>query len=556
MEKTWLVKSSGRIIGPLSFDDIVQGLKSKEYVVLDEVAKPFGRWRYLRDEEAFEKIINDLKGKDSVHSESTVTGTLSFTESTTEVVLGTHEKTVHILPDYGDDGKEIGKAVPPTKVFGFEPDPKKWNRILSLVLVLIVVTIAFFYTKEKPSGRNNISYGDTIRQAQFLKSIGDYEGAKLEYLNARNIESDDDESALNLAALLIYFQDTVTAERMLTQVLKSNPMDQMKKIIFNYLGMIQLFHFDSDGGKQNFEEALKIDPNYVPALFNLGMTQFMDKNFKYAGTSYLKSIKNGGVDAYIYVMLVNAFLEQIKSGTLEKEKLNDLIEINNIIVQKNPTQFQEQSIAYAYVLYRLGNKKDVLAILEKVLDSDPDETTDHDENLDYFKDKPIWHFLTLWLKDMSREFKSSGRVEALLGYSYFKNKERVEGKNLIDHALRVAPNDILIQAMSSYTASVANNEDEAVAILNATKAGEEFQLPYILKARHCMAEANVTCADESWRKVQKINPESLTAYDGLAQIALMENNVIQAKKYVDKGLLKSPTYEPLLKLKKQIDEKN
>lgn len=555
MEKIWLIKSSGRIIGPLAFDEIVQGLKSKEYVVLDEVAKPFGRWRYLRDEAAFEKVIDEMKSKDHVHSESTVTGTgtLSFTESTTEVITGNQEKTVHVLPDYDGDGK---KSVPASKVFSLETDAKKWNRILSMVLVLIVLTIAFFYTKEKPTTKSILSYEETVEKAQFYKSVGDYENAKLEFLNAKSIDSDDVSASLDLSSLLIYFQDTVTAERILNQALKSNPTDEIKKKIYNFLGMIHLFHFNGEAGFQNFAHALQIDKDFAPALFNTGMTQYMNKNFKDASANYLSAIKKGGADAYIYVMLINATLEQIKSGEKTHEALGELIGIHQSIAAKNHTQFQEQTIAYSYVLFLLGKLKDAQNLLEQVLDSDPEESMDHGENLEYFRDKPIWYFLALWLKDMSKEFKSSARIETLLGFAYYKNKERVEGKNLIDHALRISPDDALIQAMSSYTASMSDREDEAAAILSANKGGNGLQLPHILKARQCMSEANGECAEEHWNIVLKINPNSLAAFDGLAQIALVRNNTIQAKKNMDLGLKRSPTYGPLLRIKKQIDEKN
>ncbi len=57
----WLVKSGGRILGPFSREEVVAKLKSKELVLLDEVAQPLRRWRYVRDEMEFARVVESLR---------------------------------------------------------------------------------------------------------------------------------------------------------------------------------------------------------------------------------------------------------------------------------------------------------------------------------------------------------------------------------------------------------------------------------------------------------------------------------------------------------------
>jgi tetratricopeptide (TPR) repeat protein len=57
----WLVKSGDRILGPYSTDDLGQLIREKEVVVIDEVMAPQSRWAYVRDVEAFQPVVEEIR---------------------------------------------------------------------------------------------------------------------------------------------------------------------------------------------------------------------------------------------------------------------------------------------------------------------------------------------------------------------------------------------------------------------------------------------------------------------------------------------------------------
>lgn len=79
----WLVKSSDRILGPFSTAEMEERLRSKEIVILDEVVTPRSRWRLLRDEPTFSKLVEEIRrGQLSAREDTEAQGhTVSVTQN-------------------------------------------------------------------------------------------------------------------------------------------------------------------------------------------------------------------------------------------------------------------------------------------------------------------------------------------------------------------------------------------------------------------------------------------------------------------------------------------
>ena len=45
--KTWLVKSSTRILGPFTRDEVMTLLSRRQVTIIDEIRQPDGRWNYI-----------------------------------------------------------------------------------------------------------------------------------------------------------------------------------------------------------------------------------------------------------------------------------------------------------------------------------------------------------------------------------------------------------------------------------------------------------------------------------------------------------------------------
>src|SRR5690606_30918502 len=80
--KDWLIKSSGEIKGPYTFSEIAEAIASREIILVDEISFKFSRWKYLREEEAFDAVIAEIKNQEYTKGEKTFTN--SATDTLTE----------------------------------------------------------------------------------------------------------------------------------------------------------------------------------------------------------------------------------------------------------------------------------------------------------------------------------------------------------------------------------------------------------------------------------------------------------------------------------------
>src|SRR3989338_6895820 len=72
-EKKWLIKSENKILGPYSFEQIEDLLLKKQISIIDEVRDSDTRWLYLRENQQFKKIIEDVRAQIESRSDSTKT---------------------------------------------------------------------------------------------------------------------------------------------------------------------------------------------------------------------------------------------------------------------------------------------------------------------------------------------------------------------------------------------------------------------------------------------------------------------------------------------------
>ncbi|MGZ3725383.1 MAG: hypothetical protein ACXWQQ_06270 [Pseudobdellovibrio sp.] len=73
LEKKWLIKSENKILGPYNFDQIIDLLRKKQISVIDEVRDPETRWLYVRENNEFKNIVEEIRKEIDSRQESTKT---------------------------------------------------------------------------------------------------------------------------------------------------------------------------------------------------------------------------------------------------------------------------------------------------------------------------------------------------------------------------------------------------------------------------------------------------------------------------------------------------
>lgn len=88
-EKKWLIKSENKILGPYSFDQILDLLRKKQISIIDEVRDPETRWLYVRENSEFKSIVEEIRKEIDSKQESTKTfqSITGFTGVTTTVAM-------------------------------------------------------------------------------------------------------------------------------------------------------------------------------------------------------------------------------------------------------------------------------------------------------------------------------------------------------------------------------------------------------------------------------------------------------------------------------------
>src|SRR4051812_5045260 len=107
----WLVKSSGRIIGPYPTVKIAELLRTREISVLDEISPPLRRWQTLQYHDEFREVVDSMrKASLSERTEASWTpGTAGLTQTLTDLDAGSDltEELTGDLDGFTNTAKEI-----------------------------------------------------------------------------------------------------------------------------------------------------------------------------------------------------------------------------------------------------------------------------------------------------------------------------------------------------------------------------------------------------------------------------------------------------------------
>ena len=69
----WIVKTSGRVIGPYSTEQLKVELLKRHISVIDEIKKPKGRWTFLREHPELSSLLDEVRRQLELIKEDTKT---------------------------------------------------------------------------------------------------------------------------------------------------------------------------------------------------------------------------------------------------------------------------------------------------------------------------------------------------------------------------------------------------------------------------------------------------------------------------------------------------
>ncbi|MEK6554389.1 MAG: hypothetical protein AABZ31_04040, partial [Bdellovibrionota bacterium] len=575
----WLVKSSGRIIGPFFENEIISLLRTREIVLIDELSRPCGRWVYVRDEPAFAAIAEELRQRNlkTLNDETTAqiehTVTPTQTISVTESIDDRTEEISNIIdlnPQVHQTIKDVmgsrparpagsasgGGAKTPASddTYVFEGDrliQKESQAVSKMLWVITAIVIfssvgyvAFRQYIAKPI-QNKATALASLDKAQTSVNIGDYPTAFNLYKKAHLADSQDMRTYLPLSILYVQLErQTVQAKRLLESLLANQEKERQK--ILTAMGLAELVDRRYSEAEMRFTRALEVDPLFKPALINLGITSLLAGDAEKANNYLQIAIKDGSREGLEQVMVVDA-LTQLYHKEKDKSYLAQAERFISEYIRPNQPYYFEGLVASIYVSYLMQDREKMYAKINMLLDSDPIASSLHKYNLYVYKGALDWRKLNQWCLKSTEILDPVARVVAFEALCLLKSEDLTEASRKIEDAVQQAPRDSLVQATYGYILESLNSSDRAkVAYEKAVDFDRvrSFQSPRIYMARYCEQTNRPDCAYAYWRELLEINGSSLPALAGLYEMAVERKQTDQANLYKSRGQAISTTYMP------------
>lgn len=571
-EAIWLVKSAQRVFGPISQNEISGRLKSREFNFSDEASRPGRRWQPMQSHPDLREMVEDVRR--ALVSEETEVSWTPHTSGVTQTLtdfsgadlteeisdkIGHFTRTAEIVIDELPEEKKAaiaGNARFQTNALSQNPAlMKKADRTakwLWAVTLFVLVVGAFVIWRKKTVGHpgRQIS-ADTIRaEVPAVIQTGDFAQALSDLKSVFPDPLQSGPMGIYMAPLLIQVEgQTVLGKRLLTQLLNEHVGEP--KLEFTAMGLADLIEGQADSAGQNFEKALGFDKDYVPAIINLGVTNFQQGRYEDAKAHAKQAIhlNPGEGEAQLLLAQTAVYLSQKNKSFQDIDEA--LSELNTY--RGHQMDYEPEALFYTLYLSWLRNGHKISDDkLDAFLELDPQLTRNHRHNIFIYKGHTQWSVLGRFCQQMADQLEASARTSMLKAVCFSKEGRKLEARTWIEKAVNQTPLQPLVQTWYSYVLNENGLGDQASVALG--RAGElnrkdEHTLPILMQARFCQIAGDYDCAKQNWQHLFSIKDRSISALGGLATTYAARHNYKEATSYIDRGLAVSADYIPLLKLK-------
>ncbi len=567
----WLVKSSGKIIGPYSDRQIGDLLRERVIVPIDEVSPPNGRWNYLRDVPQFAKMVEDLRirnllgpgdntttmGEDDFADSRTATVTPLALDDRTQEISQANIKSVHFVST--DDPVRVGQQ---KDIFTHEGDhvvrqksneTARWLWVITILVILISGSVMIFRQQVAQPIRNKVVFEEQTNAAMESLESGEYEKALESFKRAHAIDPDDKSIYLYLGILYTQLEQQSVAARKLFEKLIESGSGDLKRV-YAGIGLTYLADGSFIQAESQFTKALDLDGSYKPATINLGATAYLTENWSKAEKYFMQSMRSDKAEGIEILMLIEVLIKLFESDK-ETRHLEEAQRFLNEYLARSQLFRLEMKLAETYLASLKGETAKVYAAIDSILDMDFFETDDHRQNLFIYRGLVNWQKLSQWCLKMGENLDPNSHVIAFESMCLLKAGDLPGANRKIDDAMAQTPKDPTVLAAYAVLLYAMNATDRLAVISEkvlTAAAKTKLQQPLRVNARYCQMKGDYSCQSKFWFKLLELEPNSLAGLACLAQVELHDERIPEAKKYLIKGLALSSSYRPFYKLSKSI----
>lgn len=584
-EKMWLIRSSTKIMGPYSLEDVIQLLVANQISFVDEVRRPKNRWNYIREYPYLTEMVKSKKEAMAVE----LTKTSPLTALTQQTVTSatptdylTKTKTVEVNFDdikdieplkevpfnFAPKGKVTQVATAATaaapKAFGSLEDQNvraqlsSSNRSLKIKVivasVLLVIVAGSFKAYQKLQDGKKVK--ERISQISRLYNLKLYEEAFAIYESIKNeTEIPADVLEQLSAARVSYLKETSPVREQVLKNIDKNQNIKKKGELLNLVGLTYQYEGDSLKASEFYQKSTIQDPNNEWAVINSGVLKFkktkslfMNNDLKKDVVGFYKSfseVRSENYENLNYYYFIRALIN------LEfKDILRDEISLNvkEIFNAKAKTNFLDNELQ----VLTIGLKKaegtltddDYIELLESLPRQSKKFT--HNPLIDW--SLTDWEFLDELCDKIA---SNTNQLMPLLfkAYCSLENGRYEKVEEYMNKALFLKRGSNHYELMQLH---IAFAKGETIKIDTWLKKSDlaNFAATYYYKGMNCLNNKDYACAKEAFTNLQaKFSDWAYLAQYGLY---LAENKA--SKQNIYEGSRKEPFYKPILSERASLEK--
>ena len=564
-EERWLVKSSGRVLGPFSLEELGQHLRARTLSIIDEVRDPVVRWGFIREHPMLKEIVKQLRAEDQSHSDATQSTFVgrTMTASVTETAATEREVTPNpgmVSSNYlsGQKGERPINARERNlsggaRAYGSLNDQRFQNKIAkkrrvvknilwSIACLFILSAIGTFYYQKH---QRQIAQGQANQWLQVAHEQNRFgQTAKaLEFLNKANqgMHLTAEDQILRAELLLQVEGKSNDALRILSEI--KNLQDP--RLIREY-GLAKALVFMKD---QRWNEAaveintlFGLNPNDEEARLNQALIEFYQGRIVTSMQMLNSLVESGYKNGQI--LILKSWL------ALSWPSKNDRAAKMNLVadeIKKNvETDFElhfEKNLMLANLRLQEGKKDEALKAMSAMWNADPFDSRNFMQPLTVDSQIISWDRLYPICEGLTKTFSSQEPSFALDSICLYQRGETSQALQKIDERRRQLSQSPLLASVQALLYLNVGRGTEARTLGQFT---QDEILGQLVIAQLCQSERDWNCAEQAWGKVLASVPSNPMAAYGMAVVAKQRGNENLMREQLRKAAIMSPRYRPFL----------
>ncbi len=563
-DNKWLVKSSDHILGPFQFDRVVEDIFRGDIHLLDEIKGPFERWRPIKDHSLFAAAIEKLKATTYSRKEGTVTATVELgtrtgdmTISRTPTATVTQNQAVENHPQSADLSNQDSPHLPPQNFTVSKPSThgRRFSVVFLTSFLLLgamsLVYMLYEFRQTKMIEEKVSAYGQWTDQGIGELKVGRYQQALNFFQKAYNIAPNDPNLIIEMAPLLVQFDGQFSqVEVMVKSLLATHYQKDFTKRGKTIVGLTHSYRQNWKDAIAAYDEVLKIDDSFFPAHINKSYALMKSGEVEEASQLMRKVVADHPEEAIAHFLYIRSLVE---SGVQSKN--NQFFEEALSVSQQFPQRFSDlkQEVLFLVALARSQLNQENSEIEKAVtqflrVDFELTRLHVHDTLIDF----QIFNWLDFDKRCSELAETLSLPLSSILkGFCKLKMNQTLEAKKILETLLAENSTDGVLQSVYASTLLKLDDLSQVKNTLGFLDQVEDKQPLSETILRGCLLKNDLGCAEALFKGRHSNHISLLYSHWGNSEIHVSSDRR-KSKSSVQLGLEISPTFAPLIQLKRNL----